>query len=106
VVYIFGYPTPLFIPGLDEICRSLYRDSDLDNYVEGSKTSLPFTGSNISRNSQANVQTFAEYIDLFTSIIPYSNKTYGKVKLFAFVLNPDDPGHGQLKLDSKSGPTS
>lgn len=88
-VNIFGFPEPLNIPGLVEIALELYRDSDLDSFLEGSKTKIPFTGQNITDHSGIVVNSFAEFIDILTNTIPYATKTYGKVKYFELVLNPD-----------------
>jgi hypothetical protein len=88
-VNIFGFPEPLNIPGLLDIALALFRDSDLDNFLEGSKTKIPFTGNNITSNSGITINSFSEFIDILTNTIPYSTKTYGKVKYFELVLNPD-----------------
>ena len=97
-VYVFGFQDPLNIPGLNDICLNLYRDADLDNFISGSKTKNPFTGENVSGNSGISVPTFASFIDLLTSVIPYAPKTSGKQKFFEIILNPDDPsGSAQFK---------
>jgi len=88
-VNLFGFPEPLNIPGLLEITLELFRDSDLDNYLEGSKTKIPFTGKNITENSGIVVNSFPEFIDILTNTIPYSTRTFGRVKYFEFILNPD-----------------
>ena len=88
-VNIFGFSQPLNIPGLQEITKSLYQDSDLDSFLSSSKTKKPFTGENITKNSGVTVKTFSEFIDILTSIIPNSTQTSGKIKYYGLTLNPD-----------------
>lgn len=99
VVHVFGSSNrykSIFIPGLQAIALSLYRNADLTGFLDSSITKNPFTGANISKNSGTSVSTFGEFIDNLTNMIPFSIKTYGKVKLFSLVLNPDTPSanHG------------
>ena len=101
-VTIFGQSQPIFIPGLKDIAQALYRNTDLDSYLASSKTHDPFTGKNISDNSGIKVSTFSEFVDILTTVIPYSTQTSGKQKLYAITLNPDNPENPEnLRLSTE-----
>ena len=89
-VYIFGFPDPINISGLNEIAINLYRDSDLNDFISSSKIKIPFTGSHITDNGGIEVETFSEFIDILTYIQPNTPNTGGKQKFYEVVLNPDD----------------
>jgi hypothetical protein len=95
-VYIFGFPDPINISGLHDIAINLYRDSDLDNFIEGNKVKIPFTGYQISHNGGVEVKSFSEFIDILTDILPSTPNTLGKQKYYEVVLNPDDTSLGQI----------
>jgi hypothetical protein len=39
-----------------------------------------------------NGETFSEFVDFYSACVPYSVTTYGKVKKYEIILNPDNQG--------------
>lgn len=102
-VYESKNPTkPISIPGLNNIMIELYRQSDYDAYIKGQITHNGFTTQNFLfsnfKNNGLNIfndQAFGSdinsFIDLYTSLIPFSPNTKPGKKLYSITLNPDNP---------------
>ena len=75
---------PLEFPGLSQIMIKIYETSDANAFLNGSKTQKPFTSSSFN-----NGQTINEVVDTISSLLPFVTSTYGKVKTYDLVLNPD-----------------
>jgi len=89
-VYTNGSANPVYIPGLVEIAKILYRYSDKKGFLNGNKTHGPFNPTTWSNNSGFTGSSFNEFVDQLTDLIPYIVNTYGKVKKYELVFNPDD----------------
>jgi hypothetical protein len=82
---------PLEFPGLSEIMIKIYEKSDANAFLNGSKTQKPFASSSFN-----NGQTINQVVDTISSLLPYVTSTYGKVKTYSMVLNPDVLSLGAL----------
>ena len=82
-VYIYGSPTPLNIYGLEEIIMNIFRNSDINSFINGEKVFQPFKDDNFKGD---NISLF---IDRYTELNPLSPNTAGKIKTYQFDLNPD-----------------
>ena len=87
-VHVNGRHTPVNIDGLQTVAITMFRSSDLDNYVLGNLTHMPFSVNNLT-NTSFKGNTFAEFIDEYSALQPFTTSTYGYVKMFEIVLNPD-----------------
>jgi len=87
-VYIIGAYSPLNIPGLKETCMNVYRASDIDGFLSGNKTHNPFNPKNF-QNSSFTGTTFSQFVDQYSSLLPYCVSTSNQIKTYQFTLNPD-----------------
>lgn len=76
------------IPGLEIMMKNNFRQSDIAGFVSDNKLHYPFTTKNF-KSSSFTGNTLSEFIDQYTSLVPFAASTYGKVKTYSFVLNPD-----------------
>lgn len=88
-VYLDGSLHDFDIPGLYNNIEDMFRRSDTNAFIQSSKFHEPFNVQNMT-NTNFNSKTFNEFIDSYTANTPYSVKTFGKVKTYEIVLNPDD----------------
>ena len=89
-VYINNSISPLDIPGIKDIVNSFYAQSDITEFLAGNKIKKPFSPDNINKNTSLPPNsTFNDFVDVLTSIIPYVEPTFGHVKTYEIVLNPD-----------------
>ena len=80
--------TPIEIPGVSELANGIWDNADAFGFINSQKTETPFL--NPLNNPITNEPlSFPQYVDLITAIIPWLPKTFGKVKKFGIVLNPD-----------------
>ena len=93
---------PLSVPGLSSTMKELYRQSDYEAYIKGSKTHIGFTTQNfLFSEFKSNTQNFFNdkeygsdinaFIDVYTALIPFSSETKPGTRLYGFTLNPDNP---------------
>jgi len=87
-MYMSGSPKPIKIPGLDNIVVNAFRQSDANGFFEGKKTHSPFDVSQF-RGSNFRGYTFSDFIDEFSSLIPFAPTTTGNTKTYEIILNPD-----------------
>jgi len=85
-VYIQGYIAPVDIPGIVPTFINVFRNSDINGFLQNNKTHIPFLPSNF------NGLTVNEFVDQYTALQPTTLDTFGYVKFYEFVLNPDDDG--------------
>ena len=91
-VYINSNTDPLEIPGLDNICTSMFNNSDINSFLSSEKVHTPFASNNIYNNYiQPNTITFNNLVDNLTINIPYVQSTINCIKSYSLVLNPDAP---------------
>ena len=88
-VYINNTPQPCPIPGLDDTVKSVYYNDDINAFLSGSNTHTPFRGTNYQQDCLFTGNTFAEFVDFFSSAVPLSPTTIGYTKTFSFILDPD-----------------
>ena len=88
-VYINNNISPLNIPGLFDITNSMYKQSDIKEFLAGNKVKQPFAPSNIQSTSLPPGSTFNDLVDTLTGVIPYVESTVNHVKTYEIVLNPD-----------------
>lgn len=93
-VYIKNSISPLDIPGIEEIANSLYKQSDIQEFLAGHRVKEPFAPNNLGHTSLPPGSTFNDLVDALTATIPYVQSTYGYVKTYEIVLNPDKGGLG------------
>jgi len=99
-VFYQGASKSVNIPGLQTIMINNFRQSDIKGFISKANVHYPFNVKNFV-GSDFTGNTLSEFIDQFTGLIPYSPSTYGNVKTYSFVLNPDgedtdygfDPSH-------------
>ena len=91
-VYINGSNTPLSLPGLSEIAINTYNNSDINAYLATSKTQVPFSAENLTGTSLPPGTTFNQFVDIYSSLIPYTSSTASTIKTYFLVLNPDNMG--------------
>jgi len=84
------------IPGLQTIMINNFRQSDISGFVSGNKLHYPFSTKNFKSTSFTG-NTLSEFIDQYTSLVPFAASTYGNVKTYSFVLNPDAKDNLKLK---------
>ena len=82
-VTIQGDLQPLEFPGLRETMIKVHELSDSAAFINGSKTQKPFTTTAFKG------QTINEYIDSSTASLAFVPSTYGLVKNYTLVYNPD-----------------
>jgi hypothetical protein len=88
-VFLDKAHNPVNIPGLEAIILDIVRKADITSFINGSKVSFPF-----SRNL-FNGSTINQFIDNYTRLLPNAPNTFGRVKTYKIVLNPDDPTDAQ-----------
>jgi len=76
------------IPGLELIIINNFRKSDIDGFISKKDVHYPFDVKKFV-GSDFTGTTLSEFIDHYTGLIPFAPSTYGKVKTYSFVLNPD-----------------
>jgi hypothetical protein len=89
-VFINNHFSPLDIPGLKEIADSMYKQSDITEFLAGNKVKQPFSPSNIQNSYLPPGSTFNDLVDALTGLIPYVENTIYRVKTYQIVLNPDN----------------
>jgi len=100
-VYIDNSISPLDIPGIKDIVNTLYAQSDVNAFLAGNKTKQPFSVENINKNiTLPPNSTFNDLVDALTDIIPYIERTFGHVKVYEIVLNPDAGTEGGIGAGS------
>jgi len=72
------------IPGMSEILINIFQLSDINSFLNDSKTHTPFS------NSAFNGESVGIFVDRLTEQLPFGPKTNNKVKYFSLVLNPDE----------------
>ena len=82
-VTIQGDLQPLEFPGLSKIIIKIYELSDSNGFLNGSKTQQPFAPGFF------NGKTINQFVDALSVLLPYVPSTFGKVKNYNLVLNPD-----------------
>jgi hypothetical protein len=97
-LYMSGSPKPISVPGLGNIVVNAFRQSDANGFFEGKKTHTPFdvtqfVGSNFQEQTSGchrrRGSTFSDFIDEFSSLIPFAPTTKGNTKTYEIILNPD-----------------
>jgi len=69
-IYINNGFNPLVVPGLSDVVKTLFRNSDLTGYLNSSKTNQPFSDANV-QSGQFLAKTFNEFVSLGLTLIPY-----------------------------------
>ena len=69
-IYINNGFNPLVVPGLSDVVKTLFRNSDLTGYLNDSKTNQPFSDANV-QSGQNLAKTFNEFVSLGLTLIPY-----------------------------------
>ena len=82
-VTIQGDLQPLEFPGLSQTMIKVYELSDSNGFINGSKTQQPFAPGSF------NGKTINQFVDAYSSLLPYVPSTFGKEKNYNFSLNPD-----------------
>ena len=82
-VTIQGDLQPLEFPGLSQTMIKVYELSDSNGFLNSSKTQQPFAPGSF------NGKTINQFIDALSALLPYVPSTFGKVKNYNLVLNPD-----------------
>jgi len=101
-VTIEGDLQPLEFPGLSETMIKIYELSDSNGFINGSKTQKPFAPNSFKGES------INQFVDAYSALLPYVPNTFGKVKNYNLVLNPDgmfstpQPGMSCVKKGSSS----
>ena len=93
-VYINNGIIPIQVPGLEEAVINLFRNSDLNSFIEltnSTKTHMPFSIENImdSNNNFDGNKTFNDYVDQFTAMLPCGPNTTGVPRLYELLICPD-----------------
>lgn len=83
-VFIFGSPTPLNIDGLCESVINIFRNSDINSFINQEKVFQPF------KNNNFNDSSISEFVDNYTSLSPLSPKTSNLIKTYKLLLNLDN----------------
>jgi len=86
--YTSGSFTPQNIPGLKEVVINSYTASDIDGFMKRNITHFPFMVSTFE-NTTFKGTDFSEFVDQYSGFQPFSSSTYGYVKTYEIVLNPD-----------------
>jgi hypothetical protein len=87
--------TPIYIPGLTQIMLDSWNQADNTAFLNSEKIFYPFVnplnGPSVPGvvTSYVNPISVPNYVDIFTSMSPYIESTYGKTKTFTIILNPD-----------------
>ena len=103
-VFRFGASIPLNIPGLSYIVKNIYRYSDMNAFLLKSTTHDPFNPKNFV-NSSFTGQTFTEFVDQLTALLPFITDTGSIETTYQIIYNPDiemkypDDGRGPIKID-------
>ena len=82
-VTIEGDLQPLEFPGLSQTMIKICELADSNGFINDSKTYHPFAPSSFKG------ETINEFVDAYSSLLPYVPSTFGKVKNYNLVLNPD-----------------
>lgn len=95
-VFIKGELEPVDLGDFSETVLDLFRSSDADAFLNDKKTHTPFAVSNLKNTPAFNTEgkRFADYVDFISGTLQGSRSTYGLVKLFEFVFNPDARQNG------------
>jgi len=88
-VYINGSASALNLPGLSDIAVSMFQNSDINAYLNSAKTQVPFSPQNITGTTLPPNSTFNQFVDAYSSLIPYTQSTLYQIKTYSMVLNPD-----------------
>jgi hypothetical protein len=90
-VYIKGEKDPIDLGDFSETVVELYQTSDADGFVNEKKTHTPFSVSNLKNVTSFNSEgkRFADYVDFISGTLQGSRSTYGLVKRFEIILNPN-----------------
>jgi len=92
-VYVSGSPTPIKIPGVEEM-KNLFRFSDSNAFILGGKTHLPFAASNLSPANPPAGGAYADmdaFLTVLSTTVPKSvcANLGGKQLTYELILNPD-----------------
>jgi len=87
-VYTEISSSPVNIPGLLEVVVSSFRSNDANAFINGSKVYYPFNVKNF-QGSYFKGNTFSEFIDTLSGLLPFSANTSGYNKRYQIILNPD-----------------
>jgi len=82
-VYLYGTIIPLNIDGLCESIINIFRNSDINSYINKEKVFQPFDNNNFDGAS------ISEFVDKFTSLSPLSPKTSNLIKFYKLLINVD-----------------
>ena len=101
-VTIQGDLQPLEFPGLSKIMIKVYELSDSNGFINSSKTQQPFASTYFKG------QTINQFVDALSALTPSVPDTYGLVKNYNLVLNPDydstiPPTHGLTCVEISPG---
>lgn len=102
-IFNINNPTnPLNVPGISSIMQELFIQSDYEAFIRGDKTHLGFSTQNFLfsdfRNNAPNIfngdgfgPSINDFINLYTSLIPFSARTTPGSKLHSITLITDIP---------------
>lgn len=85
------------IPGLLEVVTSSFRSNDANAFINGSKVYYPFNVKNF-QGSYFKGNTFSEFVDTLSGLLPYSANTSGYTKKYRIILNPDNRSSERNKV--------
>jgi len=89
-VYLANDVDTLNIPvyGLIENTKSAWEKADILAFEAGNKNMFPFLNPFLDPVTKTPI-SIPRYVDIMTSMIPWSTKTFGKAKIFRIIFNPD-----------------
>jgi hypothetical protein len=97
-----NHKVSLFIPGLTILMSECWNNADSNSFLNGDKTFFPFLDPLIAPTIPGLVTSeppstpisVPQFIDIYLSMVPFFKKSYGNVKKFRIVLNPDCASNG------------
>ena len=76
------------VPGLIENSKNAWEKADILAFEAGNKNMFPFLNPFLDPVTKTPI-SIPRYVDIMTSMIPWSTKTFGKAKIFRIIFNPD-----------------
>ena len=83
-----NYSNPINVSGLTKLMIAVWDNSDTIGFLNGQNTQTPFNNPFISPIN-GNPISVGEFLDIYSTIVPFIPNTFGFIKHYSILLNPD-----------------
>jgi len=111
-LYDDSYKNEIMLPGLSMLMTECWNQADADAFINNDKLfypfKLPLNGPFVPDlvTCTSNKISVPQYVDIYSSMVPFLPQTTGVNKVFKIVLNPDCNDYGMFSSCCPSAPSS